>query len=353
MSMSRLVAGRGVALRPRLWLRESRGRRVMLVSEPGAWRRWGRGVLRGLAAAGARPSAFLLPPGEAAKSWPPVSALLRRMLARGLGRDGCLIALGGGAVTDAAGFAAAIYMRGIPWVSAPTTLLGQLDGGIGGKTAINLPEGKNLAGAFHQPEAVVCDADFLKTLPRRERISGLAEALKCGLVFDPGLWRRMLRRWEELADGEPALTGRVIGRAAGWKLRVVARDERETRGIRDLLNFGHTLGHAFETAAKGKLRHGEAVVWGMRAALRLSVRNAGLAAAAAAEADCFLQRICVPLPPGLSPRALLKIAARDKKARGGRLRWVLLAGIGQPVVTNRVTARGASSAALELLSEAR
>lgn len=236
-------------------------------------------------------------------------------------------------MTDAAGFAAAIYQRGMPWVSVPTTLLGQLDSGLGGKTGINLAGGKNLAGAFHRPMAVVCDPDTLKSLPPRERVSGFGEALKYGLVFDPSLWRLITENWDPLMKGDPALTARVVRGGATWKRKIVARDEYETKGPRELLNFGHTLGHALESASGlGVLRHGEAVIWGMRAALRLSVSRAGLSPAVALEADRFLGGLPVPVPRRIEPKRLVELARQDKKARGGKARFVLLRALGRPTM---------------------
>jgi 3-dehydroquinate synthase len=331
-----LFVGAKVRLKARAWTRGlCRGKTVALVSEPGVWRRYGPGVEKALKGAGLRVVRHLLPTGEAAKSWDAVDELLTVMLDGGLGRDAALVALGGGAVTDAAGFAASIYLRGIPWVSVPTTLLGQLDSGLGGKTGINLSGGKNLAGAFHRPVAVVCDTEVLKTLPPRERVSGLGEALKYGLVFDPALWRLMTRDWESLVSGDAALTAEVVRRGASWKRKIVALDPREVKGPRELLNFGHTLGHALESVAGlGVLRHGEAVIWGMRAALRLSVKNAGLGAAMALEADRFLASIPVPTPRRLDPKRLLAAARRDKKNRGGAVRFVLLRAIGKATVVS-------------------
>ena len=332
MNDEKIFEGSGVRLKARAWTRGlAASGRVALVSEAGAWRRLGPGVERGLKKAGLKVHRHLLPPGEAAKTWGAVEELMTSMLAAGLGRDSAIVALGGGSVTDAAGFAAAIYQRGIPWVSVPTTLLGQLDSGLGGKTGINLAGGKNLAGAFHRADAVVCDPDVLKSLPPRERVSGFAEALKYGLVFDPSLWRLVTGNWGALMAGDSGLTARVVRVGASWKRRIVARDEFETKGPRELLNFGHTLGHALESASGlGVLRHGEAVIWGMRAALRLSVSRAGLSPSAALEADRFLASLPVPVPRRIEPRRLVEMARRDKKARGGRARFVLLRALGRP-----------------------
>lgn len=333
MSVEKLFVEPGARLNARAWTRGlTPSGRVALVSEEGAWRRFGPGVERSLKRSGLKVHRHLLPSGEAAKTWDSVSDLLTSMLAAGLGRDCALVALGGGSVTDAAGFAAAIYQRGVPWVSVPTTLLGQLDSGLGGKTGINLAGGKNLAGCFHRPRAVVCDPEVLASLPERERVSGFGEALKYGLVFEPAIWALITGNWDALMAGDPALTGKVVERCAAWKRRVVDSDPLETKGPRELLNFGHTLGHALESASGlGVLRHGEAVIWGMRAALRLSHRCSGLKAAFAAEADRFLATLPVPLPRRIEPRRLLESARRDKKARGGRARFVLLRAPGRPV----------------------
>jgi 3-dehydroquinate synthase len=332
MNEERLFVGPGVLDKSKAWMRGlAPSRRVMLASEPGVWRLYGADLERALRAAGFTVSRRLLPMGEAAKSWGAVEGLMTAMLDAGIGRDGAVVALGGGAVTDAAGFAAAIYLRGVPWVSAPTTLLGQIDSGLGGKTGINLAGGKNLAGAFYRPAAVVCDSSVLKSLPRRERLSGLGEALKYGLVFEPALWRLMTKNWDALMSGDERLTARVVRSGAAWKRKIVSRDLRETTGARELLNFGHTLGHALESAAGlGRIRHGEAVIWGMRAALRLSISNAGLSRSFAAQADEFLSRLPVPMPRRLDARFLLASTKRDKKARAGKARFVLLRAPGRP-----------------------
>ena len=333
MSDEKLFVGAGVRFRAKAWTKGlSKSKRVALVSEAGAWLRFGAGVEKALKKSGLKVHRHLLPPGEAAKSWDAVEDLMTSMLSAGLGRDFAIVALGGGSVTDAAGFAAAIYQRGIPWISVPTTLLGQLDSGLGGKTGINLAGGKNLAGAFHRAAAVVCDSDVLKSLPPRERVSGFAEALKYGLVFDPALWNLITKNWDALMAGDSALTAKVVRIGATWKRKIVASDEFETKGPRELLNFGHTLGHALESASGlGVLRHGEAVIWGMRAALRLSVSRAGLAPAAALAADQFLAALPVPVPRRIEPKRLVEMASRDKKARGGKARFVLLRALGRPV----------------------
>ncbi len=330
--MSRLLVGPGASRGP--WAKGlSPAKRLMLVSEPGAFGRFGPALLKGLRRAGWAVSTHLLPQGEGAKDWKRVERLLSALAEAGVGRDGALAALGGGAVTDAAGFAASVYLRGIPWACLPTTLLGQLDSGLGGKTGVNLAQGKNLAGAFHQPAVVVCDTTFLASLPLRERLSGLAEAVKVALVFEPAFYDFLTRRWGLLLEGDPRATEAVVRRTGAWKLKIVAQDERETKGRRELLNFGHTLGHALEKeAGYGALRHGEAVFWGMRAALRLSVLRAGFSKARAAELECFLASAPVIVPGSVSPFKLAAACLRDKKARGGKARFVLLRRPGRPVV---------------------
>lgn len=338
--------GRGLLENP-VWSRVV-GKRVCLVTEPEVHRRFGKRLLAALQRRGTAAALHLLPSGEAAKTLAAASKIYATLSRAGIGRDGGLLALGGGAVTDAAGFAAATYLRGIAWVSVPTTLLGQVDSGLGGKTGVNLPEGKNLVGAFHAPRAVVCDLATLDSLPLREVISGLGEAVKYGLVFDRRFFDRMRRDWDRLLALDPAALAPVVRRCAAEKLRVVAQDERETLGVRELLNFGHTVGHALEAeAGYGELRHGEAVVWGMRAALALSLMKTGLPQNDALDAGRFLASIPVPRPR-VRPDRLVARMYRDKKVQDGRLRFVLLRRIGRPVVVE-VTAKEARDS-LEVLN---
>ncbi|MCX5787184.1 MAG: 3-dehydroquinate synthase [Elusimicrobia bacterium] len=342
---SAIKVGRGLLRKP-AWARLL-GRRVCLVTEPEAHRRFGRKLLDALRREGIEAALHLLPAGEAAKTLACVHSIYRTLVRSGLGRDGGVIALGGGAVTDAAGFAAATYLRGVPWITVPTTLLGQVDSGIGGKTGVNIAEGKNLVGAFHQPRAVICDLAVLDSLPLREVISGLGEAVKYGLVFDRAFFDRMRRDWDRLLALDPLALAPVVRRCAALKAEIVAKDERETTGLRELLNFGHTVGHALETeAGYGTLRHGEAVVWGMRAALALSLMKTGLPKADALDAGRVLAQIPVPRPPA-RPERLLARMRRDKKARGGRIRFVLLKRIGRPVVA--AVTESEARAALEVL----
>jgi shikimate kinase / 3-dehydroquinate synthase len=244
-----------------------------------------------------------LPSGEEAKSLDAVDRIWRELR---LGRDGTIVAFGGGCTTDAAGFAAATYLRGVPWVAVPTTLVGQVDAAIGGKTAVNLPEGKNLVGAFHWPSQTVIDPALLETLPERERRAGMAEVVKTGLLAGEPLWELPLPE--------------LVRRCAAYKAAVCLRDPYE-QGERATLNLGHTFAHALESAAGYEgLGHGEAVALGLLAALRLS----GLETSA-------VEEVLAPQPVRVNREAAWAALARDKKARNGKPRLVLLEALGEPV----------------------
>jgi 3-dehydroquinate synthase len=307
-----------------------------LVSDTLVSRLYGQEMLEGLNRQGFRADLLTVPRGERSKSWPVAARLTRQLLDQGADRGSALIALGGGVVGDLAGFVASIFMRGIPAVQVPTTLLAMVDAAIGGKTAINIPAGKNLVGAFHQPRLVLIDPEFLLSLPPRERRNGLAEVVKAGFIQDPGLLELLagpagkLFQDRQLRD-RAALT-EIISRAAAIKARIVAADEREG-DIRRILNFGHTLGHAFEKASHFQLKHGEAVAVGMAAALDFSVRVTDLSAAEAREGRELLVSLGLPVrPPQLSNDEVLAALRVDKKKQGERLVFVLLKRLGQAVV---------------------
>lgn len=241
------------------------------------------------------------------------------------------MALGGGAVGDLAGFAAATFLRGVPLVILPTTLLAQVDASIGGKNAVNLPEGKNLVGAFHQPALVLADTETLATLPEREFRAGLAEVVKLGAVADAALFRRIEREAARILAREPRVVAGLVALAIRWKARLVADDERDLRGRRALLNYGHTLGHAIEAACGfRRLLHGEAVAIGIAGAARLAAATGLMAPAGAARQEALLARLGLPtrVPPGVTRRALLRAIRADKKALAGRPAFVLTAKIG-------------------------
>ncbi|HEX7616580.1 MAG TPA: 3-dehydroquinate synthase family protein [Thermoanaerobaculia bacterium] len=275
---------------------------------------------------------LFVPDGEAAKTWNVLGRLLQELMRRGLRRDGGVVAFGGGTVGDVGGLAAALALRGVPVVQAPTTLLAACDSALGGKTAVDLPSGKNLAGAFHAPRLVVVDTSTLDTLPARAFRSGLAEVVKTSFL-DAGFHRAMARLEAALAAREPAAVAEVVRRSLAVKARAVARDPFERTGERAALNLGHTVGHALETASGHRLQHGEAVAWGLLAALRLSVARAGLAPGAA---DALARRVgrlvSPPVPSATAVRGMPNLLAKDKKADRAGLNAVLLAGPGRPML---------------------
>ncbi|HVT59729.1 MAG TPA: 3-dehydroquinate synthase family protein [Thermoanaerobaculia bacterium] len=265
--------------------------------------------------------------GEAAKTVATAERLWSQMLLAGGKRDSRLIAFGGGSVGDLAGFAAGCFLRGIEVTQLPTTLLAQVDAAIGGKTAVDLPGGKNAVGLFHHPAHVLCDTALLATLPREELRSGLVEVIKAAALLEPALLARVEGDLAVLLAGDPAALAPVVAAAAAAKVGVVERDPDE-RGERGLLNFGHTLGHAIESAlGYAGLRHGEAVAYGMLFALRLA-RRRGLDAAVAGRLGGLLLRLGLPPLPALDAQELAVRMARDKKARERGLVWVLPAALG-------------------------
>jgi 3-dehydroquinate synthase len=284
--------------------------------------------------AGKRVRTIELPDGENFKTLEVVGRVFDAMVDSRLNRDACVVALGGGVVGDMAGFAAACYQRGVDFVQVPTTLLAQVDSSVGGKTGVNHPGGKNLIGAFHQPRAVLADLATLRTLPPREFRAGLAEVIKYGLVDDPAFLAWIEGSLDALLALEPAALAHAVRRCCEIKARIVAADERE-HGQRALLNLGHTFGHAIETAAGyGEWLHGEAVATGMLLAADMSRRLGWLDAAAVARVRALLQRAGLPVvaPPIGAARAL-ELMGMDKKVLAGRIRLVLLRGLGHGGVT--------------------
>lgn len=280
---------------------------------------------------------------EELKSFPSVYPLYGKLLKAGITRHAVLFALGGGVIGDLAGFVAATYLRGIQWVSLPTTLLAQVDSGIGGKTGVNHESGKNLIGVFHQPSFIVCDSQFIKTLGRRDRISGLGEMIKYGLIADRALFSLLKNRWQELirlkTAQEMKLLTRTLEKCIRIKLKTIEKDEFDRLGKREILNFGHTLGHALEAGAGyGVYRHGEAIIQGMRAAIYLSQKQGYLPQKEASEIQTFLSALPVPqLPPSLTYTKLLKYLKQDKKQdQTGKIRFILLKKIGQPAINSHI-----------------
>jgi 3-dehydroquinate synthase len=285
-------------------------------------------TLDSLGAGAARRVVLTVPDGEAAKTVATAEGLWRGMVAAGGKRDSRLIAFGGGSVGDLGGFVAGCFLRGIPFVQVPTTLLAQVDAAIGGKTAVDLPEGKNTVGLFHHPEMVVAETALLATLPRGELRSGLVEAIKMAALLDVGLLARIEGELDALLGGDPAALAPVAAAAVAAKVAVVERDPEES-GERRLLNFGHTLGHAIESACGyAGLRHGEAVADGLLVALRLAVRR-GCPEGEAARLAGLLARLGLPPLPELAAGDLVERLSRDKKARESGLAWVLPAALGE------------------------
>jgi 3-dehydroquinate synthase len=280
---------------------------------------------------------IFLPSGENHKRMAQVERLASELVAAGAERSSSLLAFGGGVIGDVGGFLAAIYMRGIEYVQIPTTLLAQVDSSVGGKTGVNLRSGKNLIGSFHQPRAVFADIDMLGTLSGRELRAGLYESIKAGLIRDAGLFRFIEENQRRICSFDPAALEKVVASSVRIKAEVVRLDERES-GLRMILNFGHTAGHAIEAAGGfGAILHGEAIAWGMIVALRISRLRGWLKREDEERAVRLILRFNPPPPPSFSARRLLGLAAKDKKNSGRVRRFVLLRGIGKAVVTEDVT----------------
>ena len=301
---------------------------VFLLCSPRVARHWRRTLERALRSARLRHT-IVFDDREESKSISTVERVCRELVRAGADRRALLVAAGGGVVGDVAGFVAASYLRGVGLVHIPTTVVAQVDSAIGGKTGVNLPDGKNLVGAFYSPRLVLADPVTLKTLPPREFRSGLYEVIKYGVIVDKRLFTYLESSIEALANRDPEALDFVIPRCIQSKARVVSRDERES-GLREILNFGHTFAHAFETATRyRKYLHGEAVGWGMIAASRLAGRMGLLAEENAVRIERLVRRVG-PLPalPATKPSRLVEIMHSDKKTRGGKLRFVLSPKIG-------------------------
>jgi 3-dehydroquinate synthase len=309
--------------------------RVALVTNSTVDALYGAAVLDGLDVLGVAVERVVVPDGEEAKSIDVLAEIYHRLAGVPLGRTDTVMALGGGVVGDLAGFAAATWNRGVAFVQLPTTLLAQVDAAVGGKTAINLPEGKNLVGAFHQPIAVLADTAALASLPPRELRSGLGEVAKYGFIDDPGVLDLLEADPRAALAGDPGVLTDLVRRGVASKARIVAADEREA-GARALLNYGHTVGHAIETlTGYGTYRHGEAVALGMVFAARLGERLGVSEAGLAERTVALLERL--DLPTGglrLDPAEVWDVLARDKKARGG-VRFVLCRKPGEALLVDQ------------------
>ncbi|HEX8740764.1 MAG TPA: 3-dehydroquinate synthase [Casimicrobiaceae bacterium] len=316
----------------------SSGARAVIVSNPVVARLHLAPLRKSLDDAGIHSDTVLVPEGEMHKDAATLNDLLTRLLELGTERGTLLVALGGGVVGDLAGFAAAIYQRGISFVQVPTTLLAQVDSSVGGKTGINHPLGKNMIGAFWQPRAVLIDVDCLATLPDRELCAGLAEVIKYGAIRDAVFFEWLEKNLKGLLARDTEMLTHAIRRSCEIKAEIVAADEREA-GERALLNFGHTFGHAIEAAeGYGNWLHGEAVAAGMVTAAKLSVDRCGLPTADAARLATVIEAAGLPVaPPSLSLERWLELMHRDKKVAAGMLRFVLLEALGHAVIRSDVT----------------
>ena len=311
------------------------GKKVAIVTDSTVGPLYVRPVHHALEAAGYLPSVVTVPAGEPSKSMACVEDVCRQTIRAGLDRSSVLVALGGGVIGDLAGFAAAIFFRGIPYVQVPTTVVSQVDSSVGGKTGVNTDEGKNLLGAFHQPKLVVADVDTLSTLPPREYNEGFAEIVKHAAIRDAA----MLPLIDRVHDDRSGLAD-LIARNVAIKAAIVSDDEFETKGLRALLNFGHTIGHGIEASAGyGRLLHGEAIALGLRAALRLSEQISGLAPSDSAAIEALLLRFRLPsrLPDDIPTTTVMEKLLRDKKFAAGQVRFVLLRALGDAFVSKDVS----------------
>ncbi len=308
--------------------------RCFVVSSPEIWQRWGDTLATGFPQ---QPTLLSVPSGEHHKRLATVERLGEEMAQAGADRDSVLIAFGGGVIGDMTGYLAASYMRGIRYVQVPTTLLAQVDSSIGGKTGVNLAAGKNLVGAFHHPLAVYADIEVLSTLPTTELRAGLQESIKAGIIRDASLFDYLEQHAEKILSGDPEALAHVVAASVRVKAEVVSADERES-GLRMILNLGHTLGHAIEAATEYKqLLHGEAVAWGMLAALHIALARATVTPDQAARMSRLI-RTYGPLKPFTAdPAHLVALTTKDKKNRSGNRSFVLPVGIGNAVVVRDVS----------------
>ena len=318
------------------------GKRCAIISDEHVADRFAKKAQQALAQAGFSPRLITVAAGETAKTLKSVQACYNQLAAQRLERNSFIVALGGGVVGDLAGFVAATYLRGLPFVQVPTTLLAQVDSSVGGKVGVNLEAGKNLVGAFYQPRLVLCDLDTLRTLPEREWRAGLAEVIKYGIIYDAQLFKRLERDLPKLSKGDPKALAAIVARCCEIKADVVRQDETES-GLRVILNFGHTIGHALEAISHyGKYLHGEAIAIGQVAAAKLSTQVVGLAQKDAERIAMLFQRAGLPTSVRLNRTQRDKLLAAmqlDKKVRNGQIKFVLARKIGKVEFGHKVPAK--------------
>ena len=307
------------------------GLRCVIITDENVGPLYARAMQASLEEAGFNAEIVTLPAGEKAKDLKIINEVYDRLTELRIERKSFVVALGGGVVGDAAGFIAATYLRGIPFVQVPTTLLAQVDSSVGGKVGVNLKAGKNLVGAFYQPQIVLCDLDTLKTLPEREFRAGMAEVIKYGIIYDAGLFRQLEKEMPRLLLREPELLARVVARCCEIKAEVVGQDEKES-GLRAILNFGHTIGHAIEAVSGyGKYLHGEAISIGQVLEAEISRHVLGLAESDVKRIRDLFTAAGLPtkIKLGTNREKFFDAMAVDKKSSGGEVKFVLAEKIGR------------------------
>ena len=317
------------------------GKKILLLSNPEIFDYYGETSLNSLKKSGFEVSVHLIPAGETNKTLEAIAKIYDTALEKRLERSSTMVALGGGVVGDMTGFAASSWLRGINFVQVPTTLLAMVDASIGGKTGVNHPQGKNLIGAFYQPRLVFIDPLVLKTLPEREFRAGMAEVIKYGIIWDADLFEQLeqAKSLKNLADLPESLLEMIITRSCQAKVDVVSQDEKES-GIRAILNYGHTLGHAVESlTGYSQVNHGEAVAIGMVAAGKIAVKMGLWNEKDAQRQMMLIEKTGLPsqIPSHLDPNAIIDILQTDKKVKAGKVRFILPTAIGKVIITDEVT----------------
>jgi 3-dehydroquinate synthase len=330
--------GEGLLERVGFWLREKDySGRAVIIADATAGGLYADVLRRGLSVAGFTVTLFEIPPGEESKSLETAAVLYDKLTEALAERTTPVLALGGGVIGDLAGFVAATYRRGLPLVQVPTTLLAQVDSSIGGKTAVDYGKLKNTIGAFYQPVMVVTDIDTLKTLPEEELANGLAEVIKAAAARNAGLFKFLETNINKARELQPEVLENMIAEAARVKAEIVARDEREQKDIRVLLNFGHTVGHALEAVSGFSLRHGQAVALGMMAAARISRRMGLLEESEVERLERLIMAAGLPVTmPELDREVVMQAMRHDKKVRDDKIRFVLLKSVGNAFISDEV-----------------
>ena len=309
-----------------------------IITDENVMNPYGRQAQRSLQQAGIAAHCFIIPAGESSKSFELAQAIYQWLAQLKAERGHAIVSVGGGVAGDLGGFVAATFLRGMPFIQAPTSMAAMVDASIGGKVAVNLPQAKNLVGAFYQPRGVFADVQALSTLGRRELAEGWAEAIKHGFILDAALVDVFEEHAEALMEVEPEISSEVIRRSMAIKAEVVSQDERETLGVRILLNYGHTIGHALEASTEyGRFLHGEGVAVGMMGAAQMAEELGMLPAAVVERQRRLLQRFELPIrAPGVDAAAVLEAMSLDKKVQSGTNRWVMLEDAGRAAVRQDV-----------------